>query len=58
MRHEYKQGWLLVRGIIGRKWEITYFDGLRTFCEDVIVTGGFAGAVAICKGRIDAARSR
>lgn len=58
MRHDYKQGWFKLSHVMGRKWEITYSDGLRIFCEDVIVTGGFAGGVAICKGRIDAARSR
>ncbi|MCR4144894.1 hypothetical protein [Alcaligenes faecalis] len=58
MRHEYMQGWFKLRPIIGWKWEITYFDGLLCWCEDVRFYGGYASAVAYCKERINAARSR
>lgn len=55
MKHEYKQGWYRVRCIVGRKWELTYFDGTHHWCEDVRIQGGHASATAYCKERIDAA---
>lgn len=57
MKHEYKQGWYRVREIIGQKWEVTYFDGSHTHCEDIRVDGGYGAASSFCKGRIDAARA-
>ncbi len=58
MKTEYRQGWYSVRRIVGRKWEVAYFDGSHHWCEDVRVSGGHAGAASYCKGRINAARSR
>lgn len=57
MRREYKQGWYSVREIVGRKWEVTYFDGAHTYCENILVSGGYRAAAAFCKGRIDAAHT-
>ncbi len=50
MKVEYKQGWYKVRPC-GLRYEVTYFDGRNTYCEDVRKT--HAQAVEYCKSQID-----
>lgn len=55
MKHEYKNGWYKVKPVFeGRKYEITVFDGINCYCENVRVSS-YAEARDYCKGKINAA---
>ena len=55
MKREYKGGWYKVKPVVkGRKYEITLFDGVNRYCENVRVSS-YAEAFDYCKGKIDAA---
>ena len=55
MKQEYKNGWFKVKPVFeGRKYEITVFDGINSYCEDVKVSS-YAEARNYCEGKINAA---
>lgn len=55
MKQEYKRGWFKVKAVFeGRKYEITVFDGVNFYCEDVKVSS-YAEARNYCHGKINAA---
>ena len=56
MKQEYRKGWYKVKPVFdGVKYEVTYFNGINIYCEDVRI-GSYADACSYCKGKINAAQ--
>lgn len=55
MKQEYKKGWYKVKPVFeGRKYEVTFYDGINSYCEDIKVQS-YSEACDYCKGCINAA---
>lgn len=56
-KRNYGNGWYFVKTLVdGAKYEVTVFDGVNLYCEDVKF-GSRQGAYDHCKARIDEAQS-